>query len=84
MIFSDYARKVKSNIIGLGITENEINLFYFINENRLQICNEYVVVHNYVNFSLTNFKQILSFIKNDDEFKNSSASNKIKNFEIYL
>ena len=84
MIMSDKTRNVKSAIIVSGVSENEINVFYFINQNIIKICNEYVELKSINRFSLTNFKQLLSVIKNDDEFKKSIVSDKIKNFEIYL
>lgn len=84
MIYSEYTRKIRANILNYGITENEINLYYFINQGVLKICCDVCELNSYVKFSLTNFNQLLSFIKNDYEFKNSRASNKIKNIEIYV
>lgn len=56
-------RQIIAAINNAAINENEINLFYSINENNLKICNETIQL-KYLKCSLSNFKNILTQIKN--------------------
>lgn len=71
--------KVKERIKKECEKENEINLFYFINENQLHINNKFVRLKYYYKISLTNFYKILTMIRNEKFNKN-----KINKIEVYL
>lgn len=75
---NDKERKIIAAINYNAVNENEINLFFSINENVLRICNDTIQLH-LINCSLSNFKTILTQIK-----KNEIVTRNLNSIEIYI
>ena len=77
---NDKERKIISKINKYAINESEINLSFDITNNILWICNDYITLER-IDCSLTNFKLILTELKNKTNIKTDTINGLI---EIYL